>query len=287
MFSTVNDISLYNSNTGAFIQNLTGHGDVVLSVAFSSADASGNFYLVSGSRGLENNLKIWDPVKGIELLDLTEHTSNVNLVVFKNNATFASASIDDFVIIWEIVKESNITIKANLIHKIDFGQNGSSPSCLAFSSSNILAVGNGNDIKLFNIDTGEMVINLQGHIENVFTLAFNRDVLASGSMDKTVKIWSRQSWANYNIKTKNFTLSLDSQLTSYPTSLAFNSKNVLAIGFLAGDPVLVNPDTNGLDLYKTLTLNDRDGTKNTYVAFSRSGLLAIGNNSTVSIWNVT
>jgi WD40 repeat protein len=65
--------------------------------------------------------------------------------------------------------------------------------CVAISPrSPVLASGSHDKtIKLWHLETGELIGTLTGHFDSVNAVAFSSDghFLASGSHDKTVKIW--------------------------------------------------------------------------------------------------
>ena len=65
---------------------------------------------------------------------------------------------------------------------------------IAFSpNSNVVATGSDdNTIKLWEVNTGQVISTLLGHSWSVVTLAFSADgeTLISGSRDKIVKFWS-------------------------------------------------------------------------------------------------
>ena len=63
---------------------------------------------------------------------------------------------------------------------------------LAFSNdSKILAIGDSLDIRLIEVDTGNLIITLSKHNNRVKALAFSTDgkILASGSQDGTILVW--------------------------------------------------------------------------------------------------
>ncbi|GAB0135319.1 E3 ubiquitin ligase complex SCF subunit scon-2 [Epichloe bromicola] len=66
-------------------------------------------------------------------------------------------------------------------------------TCLQFDH-NILATGSyDTTIKVWNIETGEVIRTLRGHTSTVRTLQFDDSKLISGSFDKTIKIWNWQT----------------------------------------------------------------------------------------------
>lgn len=66
-------------------------------------------------------------------------------------------------------------------------------TCLQFDH-NILATGSYDaTIKIWNIETGEVMQTLRGHTSGVRALQFDDTKLISGSFDKTIKIWNWQT----------------------------------------------------------------------------------------------
>ncbi|KAM0299438.1 hypothetical protein HYE67_007713 [Fusarium culmorum] len=66
-------------------------------------------------------------------------------------------------------------------------------TCLQFDD-NILATGSyDTTIKIWNIETGEVMRTLRGHTSAVRTLQFDDSKLISGSFDKTIKVWNWQT----------------------------------------------------------------------------------------------
>lgn len=66
-------------------------------------------------------------------------------------------------------------------------------TCLQFDH-NILATGSyDTTIKIWNVETGEVLRTLRGHTGTVRTLQFDDSKLISGSFDKTIKIWNWQT----------------------------------------------------------------------------------------------
>jgi WD40 repeat protein len=60
-----------------------------------------------------------------------------------------------------------------------------------------LLVSGGDDqtVRLWNVETGEIITTLQGHTDRVWSVAFSCDneTLASGSNDGTIRLWQKAS----------------------------------------------------------------------------------------------
>lgn len=66
-------------------------------------------------------------------------------------------------------------------------------TCLQFDD-NILATGSYDaTIRIWDIETGEVMTTLRGHASGIRTLQFDDTKLISGSFDKTIKIWNWQT----------------------------------------------------------------------------------------------
>ncbi len=215
-------IKLWNVNTLQEICTLFGHTSAVKSVAFSSDSQ----LLASGS--WDKTVKIWDVKTGKEICTLSGHQLQVSAVAFSpiplslprplspqsenpesaRGETFtprnsgdkgriiASASFDRTIRLWEIpaafesmgeIQTRRYTFSSILT------DHTWAVLTVAFSpDGKILATGSDdNTIKLWEIDTGQLICTLLGHSWSVVAVAFSTDGerLISGSRDKTVKLW--------------------------------------------------------------------------------------------------
>jgi len=184
--------ALVTSN--CIIRSLDGHSGYVYTVKEIDDDI-----LASGSR--DHTINIWDKklimqeqdTKPIPILTLEEHRDRVvKLWSFKNSSSkilFASCSFDNTIRIWEWDREKRT---CNCIKVLEGHENWvtSITTC-----ANKLVTGSAdNTIKLWNIDTFECENTIIGHRDHVYGLcrlitAAGTELLASSSMDKTVKIW--------------------------------------------------------------------------------------------------
>jgi WD40 repeat protein len=88
-------VKVWNSNTGALVNTLLGHTDVIRSVAFSSGGT-----LASGSD--DESVRIWDPVSGGLVKTLRGHGDYVSAVAYDGGSSLlASASFDNTIKLWK------------------------------------------------------------------------------------------------------------------------------------------------------------------------------------------
>ncbi|MDE0085217.1 MAG: hypothetical protein OXU23_05860 [Candidatus Poribacteria bacterium] len=168
-------IRLWNTNTGELLKTFTGHIENVNTVAFSpdgKTIASGSGRLVYHGRGEDQGtcegqeIRLWNTNTGEHIRTLTGHTSVVNSVVFSPDGnTIASGS----------------------------GQ------WMGYEST----YSDGEEVRLWNVHTGELIKTLTGHDVVVSNVVFSPDgnLIVSGTESGEIRVWDAHT--GEHLKTLN------------------------------------------------------------------------------------
>jgi len=144
----------------------------------------GVLYLLHGALALAQ--------EPILVIDPQGHSAQIWEVLFTpDGQTLISVSNDKTIRLWDVATGD---LLRTLRGQIGDGSEGKLFAAALSPDGKVLAVGGytkENEIRLINLDSGEQIGLLKGHTSVIHTLAFSRDgrFLASGSDDKTVRIW--------------------------------------------------------------------------------------------------
>jgi WD40 repeat protein len=251
------------------VLTLSGHSDWIFSVAFSPDGK----LVASGSQ--DGTIRFWQVDTGHGLHTLTGHNgSSVCSVAFSPDGKLvASGAWDDTVRVWKYELYMDM---GNLVHTLDHDDTVFS---VAFSpDGKLLASGSGSwdkTIKLWQVDTGNLVRTLSGHWGGVRSVAFSPDgkLLASGGGDNTIKLWNVTTGAE--VRT----------LSDWAFSVAFSPDGKLLASGGDDNTIKLWNVTTGAEV-RTLS-GHSDWVFS--VAFSPDGkLLASGSgDNTIKLWDVT
>lgn len=160
-------------------------------VATSLAISKDDRYIAVGYS--DNYVVIWDTETQKRVCEQSCHNSGVYAVKFlpKYNR-FVTASLDDTVKIWNIIKQDENKIKLDLWKVLEGHTNF--VLSLATDPTDTWLLSGSKDLtaRLSYIETGEMVYSIKAHNNSVITVAFNPEgnMFCTGSGDYSVKIWS-------------------------------------------------------------------------------------------------
>ncbi|MEO0409268.1 MAG: NACHT domain-containing protein, partial [Cyanobacteria bacterium P01_A01_bin.135] len=256
---------------------LTGHSNKTSALAWQPV-AEGPGLLATGSS--DETIKIWDVASGECLRDISVGDSVFAIAWSPDGQTLASGSKAGGIQLWR-------SQTGECLKRLEGHQN--SIWSLDWSVSGALASG-GDDcsIRLWNPETGQCLRVLQGHQNAVRSLHWQptstdhpnqaidgarADLLASGSFDQTVRLWSSRADASLKV------------LQGYRNSIlavAWHPDGRLASGGQDGLVRVWDPKTG--DCLMALAGHNRPVWA---IACSRGGILASGgDDQTIRLWDL-
>lgn len=180
-----NKIKIWDFKSQKLTKTLEGHIGRVSSINIFNNGKS----IISSS--WDKTIKVWDMKNGKVLKNLRGHTGLINCSVISQNEKFIISGGDDGIInVWDIKNNKILQTlfhKGSIQHLIIKNDNKT-----IISVSNQFAFDSFEDIKIWNLNTGQLLFTLLNR--NTFSIididiSLNEKFLISSSLDGTIKMW--------------------------------------------------------------------------------------------------
>ncbi|XP_045535444.1 coatomer subunit beta' [Papilio machaon] len=213
-------IRVFNYNTLERVHAFEAHSDYVRCIVVHPTLP----YILTSSDDLL--IKLWNWDRGWACQQVFEgHTHYVMQVVInpKDNNTFASASLDTTVKVWQLGSTiSNFTLEGHDkgVNCVDYYHGGDKPYLISGADDRL--------VKIWDYQNKTCVQTLEGHAQNVTAVCFHPElpVLLTGSEDGTVRVWHA---GTYRLES-----SLNYGFERVWTLCAMHRSNNVAVGYDEG-----------------------------------------------------
>ncbi|OZC09928.1 coatomer subunit beta' family protein [Onchocerca flexuosa] len=213
-------VRVFNYNTLERVHQFEAHSDYLRSIAVHPSQP---FVLTSSDDML---IKLWDWDNKWSVKQTFEgHTHYVMQLVInpKDNNTFATASLDKTVKVWQFGSSTaNFTLEGHEkgVNCVDYYHGGDRPYLISGADDRF--------VKIWDYQNKTCVATLDGHAQNVSAVCFHPElpVIITGSEDSTVRLWHAST---YRLET-----TLNYGLERVWCIYALRGSNTVAIGYDEG-----------------------------------------------------
>ncbi|BBM83370.1 DUF4062 domain-containing protein [Candidatus Uabimicrobium amorphum] len=207
------DIYIWDLLTGSLQKTLEGHSDSVKSLHIQQDR------IVSGGR--DGKIFVWDLHSGECLKTFYGYSPSVSSVFLTEDLQYVVSSGDDKTIrIWDIAGGKHSTIVTNAVveslflqgdyvvagmengslclwnihtHHVLFDEKAHKASvvsvCIDADKKYIISGAWDHLVKIWEIESGNCVLELKGHEEWVSSVSYRQNIVVSGSYDNTIRVW--------------------------------------------------------------------------------------------------
>lgn len=170
----------------SYIYKQQGHFYDITTIAYSPDSSQ----IASGA--MDGRIKVWNTSNASCIITFNEHKSKITEIKYAPNkpSVLVSASLDGTVRAYDLIKYRNFRVMTT-------------PKVTQFTCvgidycGEIVAAGSMDPyiVYVWNLRTGDLVDQVTGHTAPISCIAFsaNKDMIATGSWDNTVKLWELYS----------------------------------------------------------------------------------------------
>lgn len=176
------DVHVLDASSGAELLRLTGHTDLVNSIALSRDDHT----VLTASE--DGTARVWDGTTGQQLAELAGHGGGVwNAAFGRDDATIATGDQQGSVRLWQWPAAGGPAVGGPVVVQ---GQDHGGARVAFDARGRVLAYGDKSP-RLFDSRTGQLVAELGGHRDWVQAVALDESGrrAVSASLDGTARVW--------------------------------------------------------------------------------------------------
>ncbi|XP_069159666.1 coatomer subunit beta' isoform X8 [Procambarus clarkii] len=181
-------VRVFNYNTLERVHQFEAHSDYVRCIAVHPTQP---FILTCSD---DMTIKLWNWDKKWSCQQVFEgHSHYVMQIVInpKDNNTFASASLDRTVKVWQLgSSQPNFTLEGHQrgVNCVDYYHGGDKPYLISGADDSL--------VKIWDYQNKTCVQTLEGHSQNVSSVSFHPElpIILTGSEDCTVRVWHANTY---------------------------------------------------------------------------------------------
>jgi WD40 repeat protein len=149
---TINNLQIFNYNTGDLIQTLNGHSSSVYSIEMLSEQ-----FMASG--GVDKNVIIWDLSSYSIKYNLTGHTSEVFCIKRLSSNLIASGDMNGLIIVWNWLTGEQLFNLTGHTGRLELN------SLDLYDEQTLISGSWDKTVKFWNITNGELIRSLTVDIQ--------------------------------------------------------------------------------------------------------------------------
>ncbi|KAG7154406.1 Coatomer subunit beta-like 1 [Homarus americanus] len=181
-------VRVYNYNTLERVHQFEAHSDYVRCIAVHPTQP----FILTCSDDMTIKLWNWDKKWSCQQ-GFEGHSHYVMQIVInpKDNNTFASASLDRTVKVWQLgSSQPNFTLEGHQrgVNCVDYYHGGDKPYLISGADDSL--------VKIWDYQNKTCVQTLEGHSQNVSSVSFHPElpIILTGSEDCTVRVWHANTY---------------------------------------------------------------------------------------------